>query len=220
MEKRICKECGKEFDPFKKTSEFCSKSCATKYRNKQKIKDGTHNFYRLDRSSLAKSRVENGTHPFLKNNFSEESLKKKAEGISKARKKEAEEHQHAWQNPKNFIENEYSRSLNVSKNRNLEEVIFYIAETNIEGTFKIGWTYNIEIREKDERNCYTVSNLVELFRGTPDDIILIEKLVKLEFFNEEYYKLYHSTEIFPIKLKDDILNFINLQRLSLHGSTS
>ena len=35
-EKRFCKNCGKEFIPCHKTSEFCSKSCATTWRNKEK----------------------------------------------------------------------------------------------------------------------------------------------------------------------------------------
>ena len=218
-EKRICKNCGKEFEPCHKTSEFCSKGCATSYRNKQKMLDGTHNFYDLDRSKMAKDKVANGTHPFLKGNMSKESLKKKAEGISKARKKEAEEHRHSWQNPKNFIENEYSRSINVSRSRELTEVIMYISDTEFEGTFKIGWTYDLEIRTKDSRTTKLI-NLVELFKGNPEDIILIEKLTKQKFFNEEYYKLYKSTEIFPLGLKEEIIDFINLQRLSLNGSTS
>ena len=218
-ENRICKECGKEFEPCKKTSEFCSKSCATSFRNKQKILDGTHNFNQIDRSKIAKDRVKKGTHPFLKGNMSEEALKRKAEGISKARKQEAIEHKHAWQNPKNFIENEYSRSLSISRTRELVEVIFYISDTNFPDTFKIGWTYDLEIREKDNRT-YKISGLIEeLFRGKPEEIILIEKLVKSKFFKEEYFQLYHSTEIFPISLKNDIIDFINLQRLSLNGST-
>jgi len=218
-EKRICKTCGKEFEPCKKTSEFCSKSCATSYRNKQKLLDGTHNFNTIDRSKIAKDRVNNGTHPFLKGNMSEDALKRKAEGISKARKLEALEHRHLWQNPKNFIENEYSRSLSVSNSRGLTNVIFYISDTDYPDTFKIGWTYDTEIREKDSRT-YKISGIKELFRGIPEEIIMIEKLVKIKFFNENYYSTYHSTEIFPNTLKNEIINFINLQRLSLRGSTS
>jgi hypothetical protein len=211
--KRICKNCGKEFTPCKKTSEFCSKSCATSYRNKQKIRDGTHNFNKIDRSKIAKDRVENGTHPFLKGNMKEDALKRKAEGISKARKLEAKEHKHPWQNPKNFIENEYSRSINTSKSRNLKEIIFYLSKTEYNDTFKIGWTYDTEIREKDNRT-YQITGITELFRGCPDEVILIEKLTKQKFFNKDYYELYHSTEIFPNSLKNEILEFINLQRLS------
>lgn len=213
-EMKICKECGKEFIPCKKTSEFCSKSCATKYRNNQKILDGTHNFYKLDRSRLALDKVNKGIHPFQRGNMSKESLAKKAEGISKARKKEALEHRHAWQNPKNFIENEYSRSISISKSRKLEEVIFYIADTDYPETFKIGWTFDLKIRENDFRT-HKILNIQELFRGIPEKVILLEKRVKEAFFNVEYYNSYKSTEIFPISIKEDIIKFINLQRLSL-----
>lgn len=54
---KLCKQCGKEFLPCHKTSVFCSKSCAISFRNLSKMKDGSHNFYNLDRSSLAKSKV-------------------------------------------------------------------------------------------------------------------------------------------------------------------
>jgi len=94
----------------------------------------------------------------------------------------------------------------------------YISDTEFDGTFKIGWTYDLEIRTKDNRTTKLI-NLVELFKGNPEDIILIEKLTKQKFFNEEYYKLYKSTEIFPLSLKEEIIDFINLQRLSLNGST-
>ena len=211
---KICKECRKEFIPCKKTSEFCSKSCAIKYRNKQKILDGTHNFYDLNRSKLALDKVNKGIHPFQKGNMSEEALAKKAKGISRARKKETSEHRHAWQNPKNFIENEYSRSISISKSRELEEVILYIADTDYPETFKIGWTFDLKIREKDIRT-HKISNIQELFRGVPEKIILLEKLVKEAFFNIEYYNSYKSTEIFPLSIKEDIIKFINLQRLSL-----
>lgn len=45
MEKHLCKNCGKEFIPCHKTSVFCSKSCATSWRNKEEVKNGTHNFW-------------------------------------------------------------------------------------------------------------------------------------------------------------------------------
>lgn len=218
-EKRICKNCNKEFQPCHKTSEFCSKNCATSFRNKQKLLEGTHNFLNIDRSKLALDRVRLGTHPFIKGNMSEDTLKKKAIGISNARKKEAKEHRHPWQNPKNFIENEYIRSLNISKSRGLTEVIMYISDTNFKDTFKIGWTYDLKIRSKDNRTI-ELYNLSEIFKGIPEDVILIEKLTKQKFFNEDYYVLYKSTEIFPIEIKDEVINFINLQRLSLNGSTS
>ena len=215
-EEKLCKQCGKKFVPCHPTSEFCSKGCATKYRNLRKLEDGTHNFYNIDRSKIAKERVENGTHPFLTGNMSEDALKRKAIGISEARKREAEKHQHPWQNPINFIENEYSRSINVSNSRGLTEAIFYIADTEFTDTFKIGWTYDTEIRERDTRTTQ-LHNLCELLRGIPEDIISLEKAVKQKFFCEGYYDIYKSTEIFPNSIRQEVLDFINLnnpQRLS------
>lgn len=208
-EKRICKECGKEFEPCHSTSEFCSKSCATKYRNKEKLKDGTHNFFNIDRSRIAKERVENGTHPFLSGNMSADALERKAKGISEARKQQALEHTHPWQQPKNFINNEYSRSINVSKKRGLTEAILYISDTDIEDTFKIGWTYDLEIRERDGRT-RAIHNLTLIVKGSPEEIIEIEKKIKENFFNEEYFGLYGSTEIFPNSIKNDVMEFIKI----------
>lgn len=217
-EERLCKQCGKIFTPCHKTSLFCSKSCATRFRNLQKLKDGSHNFYNLDYSSLAKSKVINGTHPFLSGNMSEDALRKKAKGIREARLLESKQHKHAWQNPKNFINNEYSRSLSSISNRNVSEIVLYIGETEYEGTFKIGWTYDLKIREKDNRTT-TIRNLKEVLRGSPEKIIRIEKDVKEKFFSKSYYDSYKSTEIFPSGIKDKVIKFIkslnNPQRLSL-----
>lgn len=215
---KLCKQCGKEFLPCHKTSVFCSKSCATSFRNLSKMKDGSHNFYNLDRSSLARSKVLNGTHPFLSGNMSEDALKRKAEGIKKARILEAQEHRHAWQDPKNFINNEYSRSLSSIDNRKVSELVLYIGETEFENTFKIGWTYDLKIREKDSRTT-TISNLKEIMRGNPKFIVDVEKMVKEKFFSRSYYDSYKSTEIFPNSIKDKVLDYINSlnnpQRLSL-----
>lgn len=208
-EKRICKECKKEFEPCHSTSEFCSKSCATKYRNLKKLKDGTHNFFNIDRSKIAKERVKNGTHPFLTGNMSLDALERKAKGISKARKQQSAEHLHPWQQPKNFINNEYSRSINVSKKRNLTEAMLYISDTEIEDTFKVGWTYDLKIREKDSRT-YIIHNLKLIVKGNPEEIIDIEKKIKEKFFNEKYFNLYNSTEIFPNSIKDDVISFIKI----------
>lgn len=208
-EKRFCKNCGKEFIPCHKTSEFCSKSCATTWRNKEKIKDGTHNFYSMDKGKAARNMIKNGKHPFQKGNMSEEALKRKAEGIKKARLKESKEHRHPWQNPINFINNEYSLSLNKSAKRNLTTVFLYIAECEFDDAIKIGWTYDLNIRERDPR-CHNLKNLVQIKSGTPEYILKIEKDIKQKFFNEEYFNKYHSTEIFPKTLKQEILDFINL----------
>ena len=153
--------------------------------------------------------------------MSEEALERKAKGISAARKREAENHTHPWQQPNNFIANEYSRSMHVSENRGLTETTLYIADTEFEDTFKIGWTYDTEIREKDSRTA-KIHKVTELLRGTPDFVISLERDIKQKFFKEEYYQLYNSTEVFPNSIRQDVINFINsanLQRLSQGGST-
>ena len=56
-----------------------------------------------------------------------------------------------------------------------------------------------------------------IIKGNIEDIIELERKVKETFFNEDYFKLYNSTEIFSISIKQEILDFINsnnLQRLS------
>ena len=85
-ETRTCKECGKDFIPCHLTSEFCSKSCATAWRNKKKLENGTHNFNNIDRSKIAKDSVNNRTHPFLKGNMSEDALKKRLKEYLKLEK--------------------------------------------------------------------------------------------------------------------------------------
>ena len=45
--------------------------------------------------------------------------------------------------------------------------------------------------------------------GTPEYILQIERDIKQQFFSEEYFNKYHSTEIFPKTLKQEILDFIN-----------
>ena len=205
---RICKQCGKEFEPCHSTSEFCSKSCATRYRNNEKIKDGSHNFYKLDRSKMAKDKVKNGTHPFLTGNMSKDALERKAAGIKRARIREAAEHKHPWQDPKNFINNEYSLSLNKSRKRGLSIVYLYYSECEFPDSIKIGWTYDVTIREKDPR-CHDLRNITILKEGSPEEIILLEKNIKEKFYNKEYFNLYHSTEIFPKSLFEQIIEFIN-----------
>lgn len=208
--KHFCKNCGKEFIPCHKTSLFCSKSCATSWRNKEKLKDGTHNFIGMDKGLAARKLVAEGKHPFQKGNMSEDALKRKAKGIKQARLKESKEHKHAWQQPKNFIENEFSRSFSVlNKSSYTNDIYLYIAECDdYIDAIKIGWTRNIKIREKDSRTI-KIKNLQIIKTGKINEILNLEKEIKLKFFNEDYYKLYNSTEIFPIEQKQNILNFIN-----------
>jgi hypothetical protein len=208
-EKRICKFCGKEFIPCHKTSVFCSKSCATSFRNREKVKDGTHNFIGMDHGAAAREKVKNGTHPFLKGNMSEESILKQREGIKRARLRESQEHRHPWQNPKNFIENEYSRSNSIMRDYT-GKIYLYIADCpDFEDAFKIGWTRDLEIREKDSRTL-EINHLMSLKIDFPEIILKIERDIKIKFFNQEFYNKYHSTEIFPNSLKSEILNFISL----------
>lgn len=206
--KHYCKNCGKEFNPCHKTSVFCSKSCATSWRNKEKVKDGTHNFNKIDRREQQRIRVENGTHPFVKGNMSEASLKLKAEGIRKARIRETEDGRHPWQDPKNWILNEHNRSLNVAKKRRLTEIELYIANCEFDGYFKIGWTYNTDMRYWDVRT-HEVIDAVKLKSGGIDYIIGLEMKVKLKFFNPIISRELNSTEIFPNSIKDEVLDFIN-----------
>lgn len=204
---KLCKNCNKEFNPCHKTSEFCSKSCATSWRNKQKVKDGTHNFNKLDRASLAKKRIENGTHPFLKGNMSEESLEKKHLGIKLARLNESKNGVHPWQNPKNWIDNEFSRSKGVVKKRNLDYIELYVSDCEFDGYFKIGWTYNTSMRYWDSRT-HEVKNAVMIKSGNPDFILNCERLVKKKFFNEEISRRLDSTEIFPNCIKSEVIEYI------------
>lgn len=103
-------------------------------------------------------------------------------------------------------------------NRKVSELVLYIGETEFEDTFKIGWTYDLKIREKDSRTT-TISNLKEIMRGSPKFIVDVEKMVKEKFFSRSYYDSYKSTEIFPNSIKDKVLDYINSlnnpQRLSL-----
>lgn len=204
---KLCKNCNKEFNPCHKTSEFCSKSCATSWRNKQKVKDGTHNFNKIDRSSLAKSRLKNGTHPLLKENMSKESLEKKHLGIKLARIDESRRGVHPWQNPKNWIDNEFSRSKNVVKKRNLDYIELYMSDCEYDGYFKIGWTYNTDMRYWDSRT-HEVKNAVKIKSGNPNDILEYERLIKKKFFNENISKELNSTEIFPNNIKSEVLEFV------------
>lgn len=211
MEKHYCKNCGKEFIPCHKTSLFCSKSCATSWRNKENLKNGTHNFIRIDHGKYSRELSKIGKHPFQIGNMSEESLKKKALGIKNARLKESREKKHAWQQPRNFIENEFSRSKSVLLKSNFSgDINLYIAECeNFENAIKIGWTRNISIRAKDKRTV-SLKNLKIIKTGKIEEILNIEKEIKIKFFNKIYYSMYKSTEIFPVALKCEILKFIDL----------
>lgn len=208
MNKHYCKNCGKEFNPCHKTSVFCSKSCAVSWRNKEKVKDGTHNFNKIDRSAQQKLRIENGTHQFLSGNMSDESLKLKAEGIRNARLRESKNGTHPWQNPKNWILNEYRRSLNIAKKRGLSVIDLYISDCEFDGYFKIGWTYNTDMRSWDSRT-HEIINPIKVKSGNIESIIQLEMEIKLRFFNLDISKKLNSTEIFPNSIKDEVINFIN-----------
>ena len=111
----------------------------------------------------------------------EETLKRKFEGISRARKQEAKVGTHIWQRPETWINNEYSRSLSVITKRNLNLIHLYIADCDVEECFKIGWTSDITMREMDKRT-RDLSNLVIVKSGNPIDIINLEKEYKVEVF--------------------------------------
>jgi len=162
----------------------------------------------MDRSKNAKIQIEKGTHPFLPDNMTEESLEKKRQGIKSARLRESSKGIHPWQNPWNWIDNEYSRSISVVKKRGLSEIELYVSDCEFDGYFKIGWTYNTEMRYWDSRT-HEVKNATKLRSGSPTEILGIERLVKKTYYDEENSKFTNSTEIFPNSKKEIILEFIN-----------
>jgi hypothetical protein len=63
------------------------------------------------------------------------------------------------------------------------------------------------LREWDSRT-HKLSNVVEVLKGTPETILLIEKLIKEKFLDIEFSKLNKTTEIFPNYKKELILEYI------------
>ena len=91
-----------------------------------------------------------------------------------------------------------------------EKIYLYIADCpDFEDAFKIGWTRDLEIRERDTRTM-EINHLISLKIDFPEIILKIERDIKIKFFNPEFYNKYHSTEIFPNSLKSEILDFISL----------
>lgn len=202
----ICEHCNcKSARKYAKT--FCSKGCYLTKRNLSKIVDGSHNFgHEYSKRSTA-IQISKGLHPFQKGNMDEETLKRKFEGISRARKQEAKVGTHIWQRPETWINNEYSRSLSVITKRNLNLIHLYIADCDVEECFKIGWTSDITMREMDKRT-RDLSNLVIVKSGNPIDIINLEKIIKLKFLNVDFSYKHKSTEIFPNSMRDAVVKYI------------
>lgn len=189
-------------------NDFCSKGCYLSFRNQESIKDGSHNFGSDFSRKSAQLQVLQGKHPFQKGNMDEETLNRKYKGISKARKEEASKGTHLWQRPEVWINNEFSRSLNVANKRGLTEASLYISDCELDDHFKIGWTTDINMREADSRT-WKLKNLKVIKIGTPEEIITLEKEVKLRFFNREFSVKHKSTEIFLNTIKGDVLDFIS-----------
>lgn len=205
-----CKDCGIEISAKR---QFCSKNCATSYRNWIKVQDGTHNLLSQNGGSENAIRhnnemVEQGIHPFLSGNMSEDSLELKSEGIRKARLKESSEGNHPWQSLSSRINNEYSRSLSVIDNKGYKDLILYISDCEFSESIKIGWTSNDYTREFDNRT-HSLSNLNSIRVSDSYYIVKLEYDIKLNFCTEEYFSKFNSTEIFPKELKSDIIKFIN-----------
>lgn len=125
---KICKNCGKEYEGWGVS--FCSKSCASKYRADEAVRNGTSRFLEKNNpgwhSQIAKSQLENGTHPFLNQNKSDEFKANQSKGISEARKREAESGNHPFQSRLARINNTYKSYL--TRGSLDDPMVFYIAK--------------------------------------------------------------------------------------------
>jgi len=205
---KYCNWCKEKEIPNYQT--YCSKSCATSYRNDKAVREGTHNLLSSNGGSKMATennykRVADGTHPFF--NMSEESRILAGIGISKARLEESRLGTHPWQQSNSWINNEFSRSLSIIKRDNLQTLSLYYSDCSLDGHFKIGWSRDVDYREIDNRT-HQLSNVVELRSGDALFIITLEKDLKWKFFDEERSNRIKSTEIFPNHLKNDILNYV------------
>lgn len=207
---KICKNCGKQYEGYGLT--FCSKSCAITYRNNEKVRNGTLNLLSKNGGSELAVRhnqemVEQGIHPFLNQNKSNEFVEKQSQGISEARKREAEEGTHIWQRPEVRINNEWSKEYSVCERDGIKMMYLYLAECNIPGHFKFGVTRDIDYRTWDTRS-WELTNIEELLYGSYDKIIDLERDLKHHFLNEERFKKFNSGEVLPIGLLDEFREFV------------
>lgn len=203
-----CQEC--KYDSYRKYAGiFCSKTCCISNRNKSRMASGTHEFQIPGFIDNARAiQLSKGLHPFQSGNMNSESLKLKAEGISKARIREKHTGTHIWQRPFVWINNEFSRSLTVVSRDKLSILYLYISDCELQDHFKIGWTRDSRIRSIDTRT-HLLNNVMELRSGIPLMILELEKDIKLKFYNEQFSIKNKTTEIFPNSIKSEVLDFIN-----------
>lgn len=190
---------------------FCSKSCIMKYRNRIAIQNGTHNMLSKNGWSKFMSKrnsddAKKGIHPFQ--HLSKEVRESNGKLISEARIREAKEGNHPWQSIKSRINNEYSRSLTIIKQKNLKHLFLYISNCEFDGMFKIGWTTDVEWRFWDSRT-HELSNVVKLKEGDAEFIVKLEHDIKLKFMNHDYFNKTKSAEIFDNEIKDKVIEYIN-----------
>lgn len=211
-----CPNCGKNVE-WQGTipgslNKFCNKSCEMKYENKRRLAEGSHNFSNENGGKELRDRIRNkliseGRHPFQPGNMSDEALARKHEGIRLARIAEAESGNHPWQSAKSRINNEKSRLLNNLKDKLMDTYQIYFADTEFEGYFKFGISYNINIREYDSRT-YKIHNLICIREMKASDAIELEYELKFKYLEHTNYLLTNSYEMLPIEFKDEVKSFI------------
>lgn len=208
---KICLECGDEFNDYKGSMKFCCKSCATSYRNRVAVENGTHNLLSCNGGSeIARNsnyaRVANGSHPFLTGNMTEDQLDRKAEGIRLARLRESEEGTQIWQSFTNRINNEYSRSISIVERDDLNSLDLYYAK--VDEYLKIGWSRDSDYRSLDTRE-FELSDLTCILTANSYSVIDLEYQIKKSFHDDDLGMQTRSTELFQYDKLDEILEFIN-----------
>jgi len=203
----ICIVCNKEYTKGY-GSDTCSRSCCTRKWNAIRVKNGTCNLLKRNGGSeLARKHNKDmaikGIHPFQ--NMDEESLKKKAEGISKARIAEKELGTHIWQRINIRINNEYS--IQLSKNKETTMMFFYIASTGNSEYFKLG--VSKDSYHRSSYYLYPLYHLHTICKGDAITIITLERDLKRSFITQEMYDSNKSTEMFKLDDYERIVEFID-----------
>lgn len=185
-----CLECGKEIADNRK---FCSKSCGTKYHNRERVRLGTCNLLRKNGGSeLArkhnKEMCDRGVHPFQKENFSEETRLENGEKHSNwVRNVQVKEGRHPWMLRVSRINNEFKREVSIYNRRQVDTLSLYISEVpEFQGSVKIGVSSDLVMRERDSR--FPIKNPVEIYKGSTLKVLELEKAVKLEFSSEATFQ--------------------------------
>lgn len=240
-------------------SNGCCTSHSHSYSNKIRITNGTHNFLEIDRSSVVRNMIENGTHPWLSKNSEgmrernyqkqiergtfklsdKDVIDKRNESIrnipkevrseisskvakervkngthpwlkggnndaSKRMKNLAESGRHPWQKKTNRVKSHYKSFISKG---NLDDVCsLYITELESDPSIiKIGASHDVDRRSGFHGNC-GYKNLQVLKVSDRLSIGDLEMKIKNHFIDNS---IGSSVEIFPIELRNDIINFIN-----------